>query len=184
MHDELGAAAQSLLRHRIHVADDDVGGDPLVEQGVGSPVDGDHHRLHLPQVGGPTQQAQVLLVAGAADHDQDLAAGPVGVEIRQLEVVVDQVGVVLEVLDGVLDEAVQLRSEGGPAPFVDPQDRVLVLSDADGDLASVDDHGVALDRRRVSLGDSLHESVTEGVDQRDPGAQQQQRPLVGVATRR
>ena len=35
-----------------------------------------------------------------------------------------------------------------------------------------------------ALGDSLHESVTEGVDQRDPGAQQQQRPLVGVATRR
>ncbi len=47
---ELGAARQAPSRHRVEVADDDVGLEAELEQRVGAAVDADEHRLVLADV--------------------------------------------------------------------------------------------------------------------------------------
>ena len=68
VHDELRAAAQRRLAGRVHVADDHVRGEALLEQGLGAAVDGDDHRAHVADE--RPQGAQVALVADAADDHE------------------------------------------------------------------------------------------------------------------
>src|SRR5581483_8837341 len=58
--DEVRPAGQRLGRHRVEVADDDVGPQADLEQGVGAAVDGHQDRLELPDVG--PQRLQVAAV--------------------------------------------------------------------------------------------------------------------------
>ena len=50
VHDDLGAAAQRVVGHRVHVADDEVGLVPRLDERVGAAVDADEHRLVLADV--------------------------------------------------------------------------------------------------------------------------------------
>ena len=105
MHDELRAAAQRGLAGRVHVADDHVRRQPLLEQRVGAAVDGDDHRAHVADE--RAQRAQVALVADAADDDERRAVAEVGREARQLDPAGEQLALLAHVLDRVVREALE-----------------------------------------------------------------------------
>ena len=75
-------AAQRPLRHRVEVADDDVGRVAQLQQGVGSPVDADEHRLHLLEVAALAEDAEVLAVVEPAHDDEGVPALDVDADRR------------------------------------------------------------------------------------------------------
>ena len=72
---------EALGRHRVEVADDDVGLEPVLEQRVGAAVDADEHRLVLADV--RPQRGEVGAVVVAAHDDERVPALELGVERRQ-----------------------------------------------------------------------------------------------------
>ena len=76
VHDDLGAAAQGVVGDRVHVADDEVGLVPRLDERVGAAVDADEDRLVLADV--VAQGLQVLLVVVAAHDDERVPAVEVG----------------------------------------------------------------------------------------------------------
>ena len=76
------SAASASLRG-VHVADDHVRREALLEQRVRAAVDADEHRAHVADV--RAQRAQVALVVDAAHDDQRGPVAEVGVEARQLD---------------------------------------------------------------------------------------------------
>ena len=111
--DELGAAAQRRLAGGVHVADDHVGLEALLEQRVGAAVDGDDPRLDVADV--RAQHAQVLLVVDAAHDDQRRAVAEVGVEARQVDAPRQQLALLEHVLDRVLRERLERVADLAPA---------------------------------------------------------------------
>ena len=76
-------SAARASRHRVEVADDDVGLEPDLEQRVGAAVDADQHRLVLADV--RPQRREVAAVVVAAHDDQRVPALELGAQRRQLE---------------------------------------------------------------------------------------------------
>ncbi len=105
VHDELSAAAQRSLAGGVHVADDHVRLQPLLQQRVGTAVDGDDHGTHVADEG--AQRPQVALVADAAHDDERGAVAEVGGEARQLDSAGEQLALLAHVLDRVVREALE-----------------------------------------------------------------------------
>ena len=82
--DGFGAGAQDAVGGGVHVADDHVRREALVEDGVGAAVDADQRGLAVADVG--AQGAQVLLVVDAADNDQRRPVAEARIEVGQVEV--------------------------------------------------------------------------------------------------
>ena len=100
--DQLGAAVQGRVRGRVHVAEDHVGLQALLERPVGAAVDADDERADVADVG--AQRLDVAPVAVAADDDQDLAVAEAGPGRRELDRAGQQVGLAAHVGDRVLGE--------------------------------------------------------------------------------
>ena len=83
MDDELGAARERRIRDGIHVADDDVRPVARFTQGVRTAVDADEHRLEVPDVA--ADDAQIVLVTGAARDHEDMAVAEPRREGRELD---------------------------------------------------------------------------------------------------
>ena len=105
MDDELGAAAQRALAGGVHVADDHVRREALLEQGIGAAVDGDENRAHVADE--RPQRAQVALVAHPARHDERRAIAQVGAEPRHRDASREQLALLAHVLHRVEREALE-----------------------------------------------------------------------------
>ena len=79
--DDLGAAGERRVAGRVHVAEDHVGLEALLEDRVGAAVDADQHRAGVLDVG--AQRAQVAAVGRAADDDQRVAVAELGAHRRE-----------------------------------------------------------------------------------------------------
>ena len=112
VHDELRAAVQRRVGHRVEVADDDVGLEAELEQRVGAAVDADRDGLDLPQVAGALQGGEVLAVVDAPHHDEGVAALERRAHVGQVRAVGGQVVLALQVLEGVGGEPLELGPEG------------------------------------------------------------------------
>ena len=88
MDEELGTAAEGGVRDGVEVADDDVGFQPDLEQGIGATVDRDENRLEVPDV--RADDAQVALVPGPAGDDDSLSVPEAGRQRRELDPVREQ----------------------------------------------------------------------------------------------
>jgi hypothetical protein len=167
VHDHLGAAAQRVVRHRVHVADDHIGAVPRLDQRVGAAVHPDEYRLELPDV--RAQHVEVGLVVVAPDDDQHVSTGDAGLDVRYADAVQQQVPLLLEVFHRVGGERLQL--DGQPLAGVDHQrtDRLGVLAPAlpEDVLAPVD--RAALDADRLALAQPVEQLVAQVVDERDAG---------------
>ncbi len=113
MHDELGAAAQRGLPGGVHVADDHVRLQALLQQRLGTAVDGDDHGAHVADEG--PQRTQVALVLDAAYDDQRRAVAKVGGKARQLDPAREQLALLAHVLDRVVREALERLADLAPA---------------------------------------------------------------------
>jgi hypothetical protein len=184
MHHEVGAAAKRALAHRVHVADDHVRCEAALDQRVRAAVDRHDDGTHLTEVAGLSQQGEVLAVVGAPHHDQDLPPRPVDAEVGHADLVVEQVGTVLDVLDRVAHEAVQLDADARPAQLVGRGDRLRRLAVPPCDQITVDVHLTTDDADGITLVDALHQVVAQPVDQGDARGDDQQRSLVRIAAGR
>ena len=99
VHDDLGAAAQRVVGHRVHVADDEVGLVPGLDERVGAAVDADEDRLVLADV--VAQGLQVLLVVVAAHDDEGVPAVEVGADVGHADAVEEQLALLAQVVHGV-----------------------------------------------------------------------------------
>src|SRR6185312_3047538 len=107
---QLGAAPEALLRHRVEVADDDVGLEAVLEERVGTAVDADEHRPVLADV--RAQRGEVGAVVVPAHDDECVATGEVGPDGREGQRLEREPGLLLDVLERVLGEALQLGADG------------------------------------------------------------------------
>jgi hypothetical protein len=73
---ELRSATKRPVRDRIHIAHDDVGLVPGLEQRVGAAVDGDQHRLEVPDI--RPHDPKVSLVTRPACDDKGVAVAKPG----------------------------------------------------------------------------------------------------------
>ena len=106
------------LADGVHVADDDVGPVPDLQQRVGSAVDADEERAHLLQVAASAQDGEIVLVADAPNDEQHLTALEVDRHLGNVRVVDEQMAFLLDVGQGVLREPLELAAHG-PAGFVE-----------------------------------------------------------------
>ena len=100
VHDDLGPAAQRVVGHRVHVADDEVGPVPRLDERVGAAVDADEDRLVLADV--VAERLQVLLVVVAAHDDEGVPAVEVGADVGHADAVEEQLALLAQVVHGVL----------------------------------------------------------------------------------
>ena len=93
---------QRLVGDRVHVADDDVGLEPGLEDGVGAAVHADEHGLHLADV--RLQRVEVFLVVVAAHDDHDVAVVQVRLHVRDADTLGQQRLLLVEELERVARE--------------------------------------------------------------------------------
>src|SRR4051794_12951548 len=148
VHDELGAAAKRRVAGGVHVADDDVGTEALLEDGVGAAVDGDERRLRVAHV--RLEHAEVLLVVDAADHHQRRPVAEVGVEVGQVQVPSEQLPLLADVGDRVLRERLERVPDLAAARLVLACDLVGVEQLALADHHAFPDQLAAAERHRVA----------------------------------
>ena len=116
MHDQLAPRRTAQRRaspRRVHVADDHVRAQSLLEQRLGAAVDRDQHRAHVADE--RPQRAQVALVTHAAHDHERRAVAKVGGEARQLDPAGEQLALLAHVLDRVVREALQRLPDLAPA---------------------------------------------------------------------
>ena len=146
--DEGGAAAQGPLADRVHVADDHVGREAQLQEGVGAAVDADEQRALLLEVAAAAQQLEVLLVVDAADDHEHLAAPEVDRDVGDVGVVDEEVALALDVAEGVLGEALELVAHVAAGLLEDGAEGGGVLAGARWPPGwSPTQHRVAVDRR-------------------------------------
>ena len=174
---DLGARAQRGGADRIRVADDDVRLVTGGAQHVRPSVDADQHRLVLADV--VLEPLEVGLVIRPRRDDHRLAALDPPLDLRHADAVEHQRTLVPKKLDGVRGERLELG--GHPRLRLDHQvgDGVLGVLVAAGELAltAVDDAVVQPQPDPVL--DRPHGLLTDPVDQRDPGPDQELRAQVG-----
>jgi hypothetical protein len=183
VHDDLGTAAQDVVAHRVHVADDHVRSVAGLDERVGTAVDPDQHRPVVPDVG--PQRLQVLLVVVAADDDQHVPALDLGGHVRDADAVEQQRALALHVLHRVGGEGLQLDRQPGPRLGHRLGDRLRGLLGALGeDGAVLQQQPVAVDADRRPLLDRRQHVLADAVDERDAGVDEDLGAEVGVAARR
>ena len=166
MHEQLGAGAQRRVGDRVEVADDHVRLEPDLEQCVGSPVDGDEHRLEVADV--RPHDAEIPLVAGAADDDDRVTVAEPRLERRELDPLGEQPAFVPQVAQRVVGKCLErvrdtalLLGEGGASV-------VLVELDADGETASVAPDAAAAHADRLPVAHLVEELRAGHVDRLTP----------------
>jgi hypothetical protein len=182
VNDQLGAARQRHVRGGVHVAEDQVGLQPLFQQRVGAAVDPDEHGPHVADV--RLQRPQIAAIGGASDDDQDMAVAEVGPGSWKLELAREELALLADVRHGVLRE--------GRQGIVDPLPLPLeLLGEVGGgehpslrQQAAPAQHLTALDDDRITVAKLLEERSRGGVDEAHPGLGQQQRPRVRISTGR
>ena len=176
--DQLGAAAQRALARRVHVADDHVRPEALVEHRVGAAVDRHDHRPHVAHV--RPQRAQVALVAGAADDDEHRAVAQLGAQRRQLQPPGQQLALLDHALDGVAGERLERGADVGAQRLVPRRELRRVEHPPGGDEppGAADLAVVQLDR--VAVLKELEQVVVEGFDEVHAGLGEQQRAHVRI----
>src|SRR5699024_6810501 len=175
---QFGAAAQRPIGDGVHVADDHVGPEPGVQDRVGAAVDTDDHGPVLPQE--RPQGGQVLLVVVAAHDDQHRPAGQVGADAGGADAVEQQVAFAQHVLHGVLGELLELLGQALAGDLLGRVDGGLVLNDALADPGALAEHGRPVQGDDLPVPQILEQDGTDGVDQGDPGIDQDLRAGVGV----
>ncbi len=143
---------------------------PELQDGVGAAVDADEQRPLLLQVAAAAQQLEVLLVVDAPDDHEHLPALEVDRDVGDVRIVDEQVALALDVVEGVLGEALELvahvaagvvehGAERGRCPAGCPwrwrwsPTRTVVAVDGDG----------------VAVGDRGHDVVADAVEDGDAG---------------
>ena len=77
--DDLGATGEGAVRHRVHVADDHVGLEPGLDEGVRTTVDPDEDRTVFADV--VAQDLDVLLVVISPDDDEGVSSFELGAHV-------------------------------------------------------------------------------------------------------
>jgi len=180
--DELSAAAQRALGGGVHVADDHVGLEALVDERVRAAVNGQDRGLDVADVG--AQRAQVLLVVDAADDDERRPVAEIRVKSRQLDPPGQELALLEHVLDRVLGEGLECVADLA-APLVGRRAHGLGLLDvALGQQLARAPHLPAVDRDLLAVLEFVEEVVVLHVDEVHPRLDEQQRTHVRVRTRR
>jgi hypothetical protein len=176
---ELRTGLQRLLRHRVEVADDHVGPEADLEQGVGAPVDADEHRPVLAYV--RSQRREVAAVVVPAHDDQRVPASERRPQRRERERLEGEARLVADVFERVLREALELGADRGARRVHLLQDLRLGDQVALGEELAVAPHAVAVDLERDAVTDDVEEVGTVDVEQRDPGVHHADRATVRIA---
>jgi hypothetical protein len=179
VHDHLGTAAEHVVGHRVHVADDQVGCVARLHQRVGTAVDADEHRLELPDV--RPEHVEIGLVVVSAHDDEAVPAGDVGLDLRHADTVEQQVTLLLEVLHRVGRERLQLHRQPLAGVGHRLRDALQILPHAVCDRLAVDIHRVVVDTDGVTLAHLLENALAEVVDQRDARLHEDLGPKIGVS---
>ena len=179
MEDQLGAAGEGLGGDRVHVADDDVGPQADVEEGVRSAVDADEHR---PEVGdvAAAQRCEVGLVAIAPDDDEDVPPVEVGVNLGQADRLDEVLALVTQVLDGVLGETLERGSDLALRGIQALLDGLHADEFALGHDVAANEDPAVVDLEHVPVADDVEKVRDHRVDQRDTGRRQHQGAEVRV----
>ena len=97
--DDLRAAGERGVGGRVHVAEDHVRLEALLDDRVGAAVDADEHRVGVLDVG--AQRAQVAAVGRAANDDQRVPVAEVRPDRREVDLADQQLALVAHVFDRV-----------------------------------------------------------------------------------
>ena len=163
--EQLGAGAERRVRDRVEVPDDHVRLEPDLEQRVGAAVDGDEHRLEVPDV--RPHDPEVALVARPAGDDDGVPVAEARLQGREVDPVGEQLALVAQVTQGVVGE--RLQRLGDAALLVGERDRECRLGQLDAlrqsrpvppDRPAAHGHGLA-------VGELVEEPGAERVDEAD-----------------
>ncbi len=113
MYEQLRAGAESRIGDRVEVPDDHVRLEADLEQRIGASVDGNEHRLEVPDV--RADDPEVALVAGATGHDDGVPVAEPRLQRRELDPVGEQLALVAEVAQRVVGERLERL---GDAPLL------------------------------------------------------------------
>ncbi len=125
------------------------GVSPDLEERVGAAVDADQHGLELTDV--RPQHPEVLLVVVAAHHHERVATGEGGPQLRELDRREHEVGLALDVLEGVLGEALELGADAGTRLLHPSLDLVLAEHVTGAELLVAGEHGAAVEAHRLPV---------------------------------
>jgi hypothetical protein len=180
VHHHLGAAAERVVAHRVHVADDHVRLVAGLTQRVGAAVDPDEHRPVVADVG--AEGVQVLLVVVAADDDQHVPALDLRRDVGDAHAVQQERALPLHVLHGVGGEGLELGREAGLRLRHGLGDRGAVVHGALGDdIAVVGEEPVAVEPQVCALLAAGEHVLADVVEQRDAGGDEDLGAEVGIA---
>ena len=179
--EDLRAAAERLVRDRVHVADDHVRLPALLEQRLGAAVDGDEHGPEVADV--RAHDPEVALVARAARDHEGVAIAEAGAERREVDPLGQQPALLAEIPQRVVREV--LQSLGDAALLLGQRSGQLVLVEraARGEARAVPEEARAADGQPLTVRDLLEELAVGDVDQAHAAADEEQRPGVRIAAR-
>jgi hypothetical protein len=179
--DELGAPEQRLVRHRVHVADDDVRLVASRHERVGPPVHADEDRLEVADV--RADDREVAFGLGAARHDEGVSVAEACPKLRHLDAFGEEGRLLAEVAKRVLGECLE-RFAHATALFVQVAGELVDLAlSAGGEAGAVAEEARAANDEWLAFLHRLEEPGARCVDQADPAFDQGQRPRVRVVAR-
>ena len=165
VHEQLGARAQSRVRDRVEVADDHVRLEPDLEQRIGAAVDGDEHRLEVPDV--RADDPEVALVPGPACDDDGVPVAEPRLQRRELDPVGEQLALVAEVAQRVVRERLERLGDAALLVGERADERVLGELDALGEPRAVPPQVTAAHGDGLAVGDLLEQVGARRVDEAD-----------------
>ena len=160
---ELGAAMQRDRRERVEVADDDVGRAAVVDQRVGTAVDGDEHGAVLAYV--RPERAQIVLVVESAHDHQRVATADLGRKRRQRDRLEAALGLLVDELEGVASERAQLGADAQARLLHPVVDLVRGQQLPRGQLLTVAPERVVAELDHFAVSKGVHHRSADGVEQ-------------------
>ena len=181
VNEEIRPGPKRLVRDRVHVADDHVGLVSLLEEGVGSPVDRDEHRLEDADV--RLDHPQVALVAGPTRDHEGVAIAEARPERREGDPLRKESSLLAEVAHRVLGERLESFRHAASLLGEDPLELSLFEDAAGGDTGAVAVETGAADGEELSFVHVLEQVFCGNVDQPHPAADELERTGVREAPR-
>src|SRR5215217_1308133 len=176
---EAAGYPETFFGDRVHVAEDQVRLPPGLEQGVGSAVNPDDERPHLPQV--RPQSREVLSVVVASHHDEYLAATHLTRQVAgDLEPGEKKTLLVAHELDRVLGEALERRADDLPTLAQPALGGLLVEVLSHGDEFPLLVDAVAPKLDIIPRREPLEDLLADPVQDVDTGPRQDEWPHVRV----